>query len=62
MTTEKRPGALTSARAEEIVLRGTLPFIIAAPNWQSHHTVAPRIIGWRVTRWLNVEAVEAQHG
>lgn len=61
MAASKRPGALNSDRAGDCVLGGTLPHTMRYHHLQ--HTRPPfRIVGWRVSRWLSVEAVEVKHG
>ena len=52
-----RPGALVSHRAGEIVLAGTSPHNTGFTLSQDCRA-APRIVAWRVTRWLGVETVE----
>jgi hypothetical protein len=62
MTNYKRPGALISDRAGEIVLDGTLPLITPTAGLQRHHHPSIRLVGWRVNRWLGVESVEVSRG
>ena len=62
MQEEKRPGAHHSDRATECVLVGTLPHSTRLPHTQRSRNLPVRLIGWRVTRWLAVEAVEVRHG
>lgn len=61
MTSMKRPGALASHRAGNGVLAGTLFHTTTAATPQRHRrNPPPRLIGWRVSRWLTVEAVEVR--
>jgi hypothetical protein len=62
MTARKRPGAHDSDRAGDFVLAGTLPHTTGATEPQRRADVPCRIVGWKVTRTLNVEAVEVAHG
>jgi hypothetical protein len=62
MQKAERPGAHHSDRAGEIVLGGTLPHSTGHTDAQRRRADASRIIGWRVTRWLGVEAVEVSNG
>jgi len=61
MTARKRPGAHDSDRAGDFVLGGTLPHTTGTPNPQRRPEPPCRIVGWTVTRTLNVEAVEVTH-
>jgi hypothetical protein len=54
MAQTKRPGALTSHRAGEIVLGGTSLHTIVEPSSQRFNRT------WRVNRWLNVEWMEVR--
>lgn len=62
MADMKRPGAHHSDRAGEFVLAGTAPHTIEAHGLQRRTDPPCRIVGWRVSRWLAVEAVEVAHG
>lgn len=62
MTAKNWPGAHHSDRAGEFVLAGTLTHTTGTPDLQRRTDPPCRIIGWRVTRTLNVEAVEVTHG
>jgi hypothetical protein len=62
MTARKWPGAHHSDRAGNAVLDGTLLNTIAAHGLQHRADPPCRIVGWKVTRTLNVEAVEVAHG
>jgi hypothetical protein len=55
-----QPGALASDRAGEFVLGGTVPHTTAIPNQQRHRFAPPRVVSWRVNRWLGVERVEVR--
>lgn len=59
MTTKKRPGAHCSDRARECVLAGTPPDTTPRCNPQQSAT-ACRVIGWRVSASLIVDAVEVR--
>ena len=61
MTKMKRPAALQSGRAGEIVLLGTTPLTTAPLNLQCNPIVPVRIVAWRVDRWLGVSCVEVRH-
>ena len=57
----RQPGAHSqSDRVGDIVLAGTLPHTIGKTDLQRRRLSPCRVIGWRVTRWLAVEAVEVR--
>jgi hypothetical protein len=61
MTVKNWPGAHHSDRARECVLR-RIPFHTTGnPELQRRADPPCRIVGWRVSKWLAVEAVEAKH-
>ena len=62
MTSKKWPGACYSDRAGNTVLDGTLPHTTEAHELQRRVDPPCRIVGWRVSRWLAVEAVEVANG
>ncbi len=66
MTTTKWPGArieeCNSYRAGNGVLAGTRSHTIEAHELQRSVNPPCRIVGWRVSRWLAVEAVEVANG
>jgi hypothetical protein len=62
MADKSRPGADKSDRAGENVLGGTLPHITRSPHLQLRSNAPCRVIGWRVSKWLAVEAVEVRNG
>ena len=56
----RRPGALLSHRAGEIVFGETTPLSITSGRLQIHQKSTTRVIVWKVTRWLGVEAVQVR--
>ncbi len=61
MADSNRPGAHNSDRAGEIVFGETLLHSTTLPHLQRHHQRPCRLVGYQVTRWLSVEAVEVRH-
>ncbi len=51
----QQPGALASDRAGELILGG-----MSLHTAKQDAIQLPRIVSWRVTRWLAVEAVEVR--
>jgi len=64
MTESNRPAARwQSARAGDFISGEMVPHTTAAPHLQRHRrNRPPRLMAWRVDRWLSVEAVEVRHG
>lgn len=61
MTKTRRPGAHHSNRAGEFVLGRTTLHTTEMTDLQRYRGTCCRIVRWRVSRWLGVEAVEVKH-
>jgi hypothetical protein len=62
MTAKNWPGAHHSGRAGNTVLGGTVSHTIEVHELQRRADPSSRIVGWRVSKWLCVEAVEVANG